>query len=140
MTEKTIVRVNDVMTQGVKSIHGMKTVLDAIYMMRDEDVNSLIVDRRNDDDEVGMIVVSDIAKQVISVDRAPERINVYEIMTKPVLSVPADMNIRYAARLLVQFDLSRALVIDAARDPIGLVTLKDMVIRCVTEDEKAHSH
>ena len=140
MTTKTTVRVADVMTEGVKSIHGMKTVLDAIHMMRDEQVNSLVVERRDADDEVGMIVVSDIAKEVISSDRAPERINVYEIMSKPVLSVPADMNIRYAARLLVQFGLSRALVIDVARAPIGLVTLKDMVIRSVTEDEKAHRH
>lgn len=131
MTDKPNVRVADVMTHGVKTINGMKTVLDAIVQMRDERVNSLVVERRDDADEVGMIVVSDVAKEVLSGDRSPERINVYEIMTKPVLSVPADMNIRYAARLLVQFGLSRALVIDDSRAPVGLVTLKDMIVRSV---------
>jgi len=46
-----------------------------------------------------------------------------------VLSVPTDMNIKYAIRLLVQFSLSRALVVDEKRVPTGIVTLRDMVLR-----------
>ena len=69
------------------------------------------VDKRHDDDEYGMLLISDVAKKVLAMDRSPDRINVYEIMSKPVLSVDPDMNIRYCARYFERFGLTRAPVI-----------------------------
>ncbi|MBL4747931.1 MAG: CBS domain-containing protein [Magnetovibrio sp.] len=101
--------------------------------MREAGVSSLVTECRDPSDEYGLVVVSDIAKHVISENRSPDRVNVYEIMTKPVLSLHVDMNIRYAVRMLVQFGLSRALVVDERRTPVGIVSLRDMVLRH-TED------
>ena len=128
MTEHTHVTVGDVMTRSVRTIGGMATVQEAIEMMRGAGVSSLVVERRDKHDEFGLLVVSDVAGQVIAKDRAPERVNVYEIMSKPVLTLPADMNIRYAIRLLVKFGLSRALVTSEDRTPAGIVTLRDMML------------
>lgn len=128
MTEHTHATVGDVMTRSVRTIGGMATVQEAIEMMRGAGVSSLVVDRRDRNDEFGLLVISDIAGQVIGEDRAPERVNVYEVMSKPVLTLPADMNIRYAIRLLLKFGLSRALVTNADRTPAGIVTLRDMVL------------
>ena len=129
MSEKKIITVNEVMSTKVIHIEATATVADAIGQMRDSGVSSLVVDRRDKQDEFGLVVVSDIAKDVVAPDRPPERVNVYEIMTKPVLSLPPEMNIRYAVRMLTQFGLSRALVVDEHRAPIGIVTLRDMVLR-----------
>ncbi len=131
MSEKKIITVNEVMSTKVMRIEATATVADAIKQMHDAGVSSLVVDRRDKHDEFGLVVVSDIAKDVIAPDRPPERVNVYEIMTKPVLSLPPEMNIRYAVRMLAQFGLSRALVVDEHRAPIGIVTLRDMVLRQV---------
>ena len=129
MNEKKIVTVSEVMSTKVIHIEATATVADAIGQMRNVGVSSLVVDRRDKQDEFGLVVVSDIAKEVVAPDRPPERVNVYEIMTKPVLSLPPEMNIRYAVRMLTQFGLSRALVVDEHRAPIGIVTLRDMVLR-----------
>jgi len=129
MNEQDIVRVRDVMTPDVKTIDRMQTVAEAIEMMRHSGVSSLIVERRNENDEFGLIVVSDIATKVIGPDKSPDRVNVYDVMTKPVITVHGDMDIRYAVRLLGHFKISRALVIDQARAPLGIVTLRDMVLR-----------
>ena len=75
-----------------------------------------------------MVVVSDIARNVIAPNRSPERVDVYEIMSKPVVTLPSDMLARYAVRLLVRFDISRAIVVDQDRNPVGIVTLRDLVI------------
>lgn len=131
MSDKNYIKVMDVMTTSIKTIEATATVLEAINVMRDAGVSSLVAERRDESDEYGLVVVSDIAKHVIAENRAPERVSVYEIMTKPVLTVPADMNIRYAVRLLVQFGLSRALVVDQNRAPVGIVTLRDMALRHV---------
>ena len=129
MNDTKIIKVGDVMTPEVRTIEGTQTVDKAIDMMRNSGVSSLVVDRRDEDDEYGMVVVSDIATKVIGPDKAPERVGVYEIMTKPVLSVSEDMDIRYAVRLLSQFGLSRAFVTDDHRNLKGIVTLRDMVLR-----------
>ncbi|MBT5752919.1 MAG: CBS domain-containing protein [Rhodospirillaceae bacterium] len=91
-------------------------------------MSSLIIDRRHAGDEFGIVVVEDIALKVIGEDRSPERTNVYEIMSKPVVTVDADMDIKYAIRLLGRFRLSRALVTDKG-EAVGLVSMRDMVLR-----------
>ena len=72
-------------------IDGMATVHEALERMREEQVYSLVVKRRRPGDEYGLIVVSDIANKVIAENRSPDRVNVYEIMSKPVVTVSADM-------------------------------------------------
>ena len=128
MSEQRPIRVGDLMTTELHGIDGLATVEEAIELMKRHNVNSLVVNRRDDTDEVGLLLVSDIARQVIAHDRAPERVNVYEIMAKPVLTLPPDMLARYAARLLGRFDVSRAIVVDPNRDPLGIVTLRDLVV------------
>ena len=92
-----------------------------------------VVPRRDADDEFGLILVSDIARSVIAENRAPERVNVYEVMSKPVLTLPSEMQARYAVRLLVRFGVSRAVVVDHDRNPVGIATLRDLVLGQATE-------
>ena len=128
MTEPDYIKISDAMTETVRMVDAMATVKDAVGLMREAGVSSLVVERRDDTDEFGLLVIADIAREVIAQNRAAERVNVYEIMSKPVLTLPAEMNIKYAVRMLVRFDLSRALVVDHERRPVGIVTLRDMVL------------
>lgn len=127
MSEKKIIRVREVMKTKFDIIDGMTTVADALDMMQHIDTKALIVEKRHDDDEYGMLLISDIARHVLAKDKSPQRVNVYEIMAKPVISVDPDMDIRYCARLFERFDLSRAPVIDKC-EVIGIVSFTDMVL------------
>ncbi len=133
MSEKRTIRVGDVMGSKLYTIDRLATVSEAMALMKQYGVSSLAVDRRDDDDEFGLLVVADIAREVIAQNRAPERVNVYEIMSKPVLTLPSAMLARYAVRLLVRFELSRAVVVDYERHPLGMVTLRDLVLSHVAE-------
>jgi len=128
MSEHEVVRVRDVMKDDVDMVDGMMTVNEALETMKHVDTKTLIVNKRHDNDEYGIVLLSDIAKNVLAKDRAPERVNIYEVMTKPVLSVSPDMDIRYCARLFAQFGLSRAPVIDGD-EVLGVVSFTDMVLR-----------
>jgi predicted transcriptional regulator len=129
MTAGGIVRVGDVMTPELRMVGRMSTVAEAIETMREAGVSSLVVERRDPADEYGLIVITDIAREVIAKDRPIDRVNVYEVMSKPVLALPVDMQTKYAVRLLARFNLSRALVVDDRREPVGIVTLRDLVLR-----------
>ena len=128
MTEKPIIRVRDVMKPNFDVVDGMSTVSEALNTMRHVETKCLIVDKRHADDEYGMLLISDIARHVLAKDRAPDRVNVYEVMAKPVVSVDPEMDIRYCARLFDRFDLSRAPVIEQGK-VIGIISFTDMVLR-----------
>ncbi|MDA1091555.1 MAG: CBS domain-containing protein [Proteobacteria bacterium] len=137
MTEKKITTVMDVMSKGIITIEPTASVHDALQLMRKHNTSSLVVERRDEADEYGLIVVTDIASEVLGKDLSPERVNVYEIMSKPVLTLAAEMNVIYAVRMLSRFKLSRALVVDHNRKPLGLVTQRDMVLRSLAGEEGA---
>ncbi|MEO1136457.1 MAG: CBS domain-containing protein [Pseudomonadota bacterium] len=130
MTETSYTPVRDVMTPSPVVIDGLATVSQAVDLMREHRVSSIVINKRDDSDEYGIIAVHDIAEQIVSQNRAPDRVNVYEIMSKPVLSVDAEMNIKYAVRLLFRFKLTRALVLDKG-SIAGIVTLRDLVFRSI---------
>lgn len=128
MTSKEIIRVSDVMKKGFDVIDGMTTVSDALKKMKHVETKTLVVDKRDDNDEYGVVLISDIAKKVLAKNRAPDRVNVYEVMAKPVISVDPNMDIRYCARLFENFGLSRAPVIECGK-MVGIVSFTDMVLR-----------
>ena len=127
--------VRAVMSPMPAPINGVATVHEALELMRENNVYSLVVERRRPGDEYGMVVVSDIANKVIVNNRSPDRVNVYEIMSKPVLTVSADMEIKYAIRLLGRFGLSRGVVVDG-NEAVGFVTLTDMVFRFYEQEAR----
>ena len=128
MSERNPVRVADVMELDYAVIDGVATVAEALAVMRERGAHFLIVAKRSDDDEFGIVLVADIAKQVLARNRAPERTNVYEIMSKPVLAVRQEMDIRYCARLFENFGISAAPVI--ARGEIkGVVAYDQLVLK-----------
>lgn len=132
MSDQPLIRVRDVMTPEVITVDPMATVRQAVAMMREAGISSLVVDRRDDHDEIGLVVVTDIAREVIGNNLSPDRVNVYQVMTKPIVTLPAEMNVMYAVRLLTRFQLARSVVIDNDRSPVGIVTLRDMVLRQIT--------
>jgi len=128
MSESNYTPVRDVMTPDPLTIDGLARISQAIVIMRVNKVSSLVIEKRHEGDEWGLLTVHDIAAMVIGRDRSPDRDSVYEVMTKPVLTVDSEMDIKYAVRLLSRFKLSRALVTE--KDTlIGIVTLRDMVLR-----------
>ncbi len=128
MSERSIVRVRDVMKSNFRLVDGMSTVAEALNTMLEVESMALVVQKRNADDEFGMVMLSDIARQVLAEDKAPARVNIYEIMSKPVIEVKPEMDIRYCARLFGRFRISRALVTEEGK-AVGVVSYTDMVIK-----------
>jgi predicted transcriptional regulator len=128
MSTKARISVRQVMKTHFDEVDGLATIRDALNTMKHVETKMLIVRKRNSDDEIGVLLLSDIAKEVIAKDRSPDRVNVYEIMSKPVISVEPDMDIRYCARLFERFGLSRAPVVEHGK-MVGTISFTDMVLK-----------
>ncbi len=123
----SIVRARDIMKKEIVPIDGMATSQEAAAKMRSEKVSCLLVQKRHKDDAWGIVVVQDFIKGVIMAGRSPAEVNVYEIMTKPVITVPAEMDIRYVARLLYRAGIRRAPVIEGG-EIVGAISLSSLIL------------
>lgn len=133
MNEDTLVRASAVMQKQWHKIDGKATVADALTILREKGAEALIVSKRNENDEYGIVLLSDIAKKVLAVDRAPERVNIFEIMSKPVISIHSTMDIRYCARLFERFGLHFAPVTENG-EVVGMISYKEMVLKGIATD------
>jgi predicted transcriptional regulator len=133
-SDKPIVRVREVMKGDIDIVDGMTTVADALRAMKNPETRTIIIDKRHEDDEYGVVMFRDVAKRVLAPDLSPERINMYEIMSKPVVGVDPDMDVRYCTKLFDRFGLSRAPVIEDGKI-IGLVSYTDIVLKGVRMQE-----
>jgi len=124
---KKIIRVSEVMQDHFLMIDGTATVTDALNTLLQDSAIVLVVNKRDDNDEYGIVLLADIAKKVLARDRHPDRVNVYEIMSKPVISVPAEMDVRYCSRLFDQFGLSCVPVLQDGRIA-GVVDYRALVL------------
>ena len=122
--------VREAMTPDAVVVDGLTTVSEGLVMMRDRNISSLIVERRNEQDEYGIVLVMDVAREVVNSNRVPARTHLYEVMTKPAPSLDGEMNVRYAIRLMQRLGLTHALVVEGRR-LIGIVTLRDLVVRYI---------
>jgi signal-transduction protein with cAMP-binding, CBS, and nucleotidyltransferase domain len=132
VTERKIIKARDIMHEKHLELDGMATIAQALAAMKAEQSDVVIVKKRNEHDALGILLLSDIAKKVLAKDRPSERINVYEIMSKPVIPLEPDMDVRYCARLFDSFGLSNAPVVENGR-VIGVVSYKELVFKGLCE-------
>ncbi len=127
MSDERVIRVREVMKKNFVRIDGIATISEALQKMKTHKTSVLVVNKRHVNDEYGLLTAGDIARYVLAKDKAPGRVNVYEIMLKPVISVHPDMDIRYCSRLFAKYDLVRAPVLDK-REVIGTVSPNALVL------------
>ncbi|MGF1843078.1 CBS domain-containing protein [Vibrio clamense] len=128
------IRIRDVMANTYVIVDGLTTVYEGIKLAKQHKVKALIVNKRHDDDEYGIVLMNDIAKKVLAQNRSSKRTNIYEIMTKPALAVDPSMNVKYCARLFERFGISRAPVIEDGKI-IGMVSYNNIVINGMAKDD-----
>jgi signal-transduction protein with cAMP-binding, CBS, and nucleotidyltransferase domain len=114
------------MQEEVLSIDGMASAKEAAAMMRASRVSELMVNKRSDDDAWGIVTTMDLVKDVVVSGRDAESVFVYEIMTKPVIPIPAEMDIRYAIRLIQRIGVRRAPV-EHMGEIVGMLTLSSLI-------------
>ena len=126
-TKRKFQSAKDVMSKKLVMIDGMATAKEAVETMRREKVDYLIIKKRFEQDVCGIVNVHDFIKGVIIEDKTSEEVNVFEIMTKPLISVPADMDILYVASLMINVGIRMAPV-EENGEYIGTVSLTDLII------------
>ena len=117
--------VADVMTTDVVFIDGKEPVSNAVRLMKKKGVSSLVVNRRSQDDAWGIVTRKDVVNKVVAPGRHPLEVKVFEIMSKPAITVRPGLALKYCARLMSHVGIRRAPVFDG-EDIIGIVSNADI--------------
>jgi CBS domain-containing protein len=118
-------KAGDVMSKEIVCIDGKATVADAIKLMRKEKVSSLFVNRRSQEDAWGIVTRKDVVNKIVDPGKDPKKVKVFEIMSKPLVTVSPGLALKYCARLFHNTGIRRAPVFDG-KEIIGILSNTDI--------------
>ena len=120
--------VENVMTAKDKLviISAMSTVREALSLMKKHTVRSVIVDKNTEDGAYGLVTFKNILQSIVAEDGDIDLLNVYDIASTPAFSVSAKLDVKYAARMMVQNSIKRLLIIDN-NELQGILTMTDII-------------
>ena len=120
-------KVADIMSKKVITIRGFATVANAVKLMREHNLNSLIVDRLDESDSYGIITKTDIIYKVAAKGLDPKQVRVCDVMTKPCIVVNPDLSTQSVAQLFANTGIHRAPII---RDKLlGIISTTDLLLK-----------
>jgi len=119
-----ILKLEDVMVEGVVTIDADATVMKAVELMNKNEIGCLIVIRRGR--AVGIITERDLLKRVIAKSKNPRKTKVREIMTKPLVAGQPEMDLEEATRLMFKMKIKKLPVLEPDGTLLGLITLTDV--------------
>lgn len=118
-------KAGDVMAKNVVCIEGKATVADAVKLMRQKKVSSLFVNRRGQEDAWGIVTRKDVVNKVVDPGKDPADVKVFEIMSKPLITVSPGLALKYCARLFNSAGIRRAPVFDG-KEIVGILSNTDI--------------
>jgi len=120
--------VKEIMTPKEKlvTVTPTATVREALKLMRTHSVRSIIVEKSQADGAYGLVTFKNILQSIVAEDGDIDLLNVYDIAAIPAMSLSAQLNVKYAARMMVTSSIKRLLVIDN-NELKGILTMTDII-------------
>ncbi|MCW8821447.1 MAG: CBS domain-containing protein [Sulfurovum sp.] len=107
-------------------ISPMATVREAISLMKKHKVRSIIVNKNTDDGAYGLVTFKNVLQSIVAEDGDIDLLNVYDIASTPAFSVSRQLDVKYAARMMVQNSIKRLLILDN-NELYGILTMTDII-------------
>ena len=124
-------KVREVMTTEVLTVDEFTTVANAINIMEDNSLSSLIIEPLDKKDSYGIVTEIDILYKVVAKGYNPERLCVRDIMTKPCIEVNPDLNIKSAAQLFAKTGICHAPIVQkrlfSPKKLLGIISVRDLL-------------
>ena len=117
---ETFKKAKEIASDKLFYIDGLASARDAAQLMKEKNIQALIIQKRDNADGNGIVTIDDIIKGVIIPDKTLDEVSVYEIMTKPVFSISAHLNVKYVPRLMYNYNV-RVAPVEENGEYIGMI-------------------
>ncbi len=112
--------------EGIVTIEPMASVREALGVMKTRHVKSLVVNKSHKHDAYGLLTFKNILYSVVATDGDIDLLRVYDIYTKPAIQLSGELDVKYAARMMMNNSIKRLLVIDN-NELQGILTMTDIL-------------
>lgn len=124
--------VADIMTPNVVTLRSSVTVAQAMLLMQQENVRSIVIDPEVQGGVYGLLTLRDVVYQVTAKAADPAQVIVCEIMQKPCLIVDPQSTLTELAQRFAEAGRQQAVVLSQGR-LVGLVSVTDVVMKSVLD-------
>lgn len=107
-------------------ISAMGTVRETLELMKKNKIRSVVVDKSSENGAYGLITFENVLESIVAEEGDIDLLNVYDIATIPAFSVSGKLDTQYAAKMMVNSNLKRLLVVDN-NELLGILTITDII-------------
>jgi len=119
-------KIDEIMTKKLETIGADAPVYDAIELMIDKRIRSLLVKPGDEEDVYGVITVRDIVYKALGKNLDLNKTKVGEITSKPLVCIDKGMDVEHVINLMTKFNITRVFVCEGT-EIIGIVSLLDVM-------------
>ena len=123
--------VGAIMTREPVSVPAEMPVQEAMHIMRDFGISSVLVRPAEGSSEWGIMTQRDIVSRVVYAKRSTVETNVQDIASKPLITVPLDMNLFDCSAQMMEAGIRRVVIEDGGK-PVGILSDTD-IFRTIDE-------
>jgi CBS domain-containing protein len=128
------------MTEKLKTIESSDTAQEASKKMRDNNISSLVVvDKKNNNKPIGIVTERDLVRKVCVNDASSSKMLIKNIMSSPLVTIDSRSSVEVAADIMTQNKVRHLLVVEENANitnsdddynitrPLGIITPSDFV-------------
>jgi isocitrate dehydrogenase len=116
--------VGEIMTRMPVIVKASTPVNDAMHVMREHGISSLLIEPGKDG-MWGIMTQRDVVSRIVHANRSPASASVEDIATKPLVTVPVDMSLFECSAQMLESRIRRV-VVTQNEVPIGIVSDTDL--------------
>jgi CBS domain-containing protein len=118
--------VEELMNREVITISPMAKLREAMQLMRQHRIKSVVVEKQSPGDAYGIVTYTMLLRAIIEEEGDVDLINVYDVAAKPALAVPRQLEIRHATTMMLAIGVKR-LIVTSDNELVGILTMNDIV-------------
>ncbi|BAK73712.1 MAG: CBS domain-containing protein [Arcobacter sp.] len=117
--------VENLMKKDVTTIKPYATLKEALQLMKEKNLKVLVVEKNSPSDAYGIITNTQILKAIVAEDGDIDLLNVYDLYKKPAFSVSSKIDVKYAAKIMIEHNIKRVVVTDN-NELEGVLSITDL--------------
>jgi isocitrate dehydrogenase len=117
--------VEEIMTSPVVTVSASLPVEEALHLMREKNIHSVIVEPDRPSGVYGIMTQRDVLRKIVAADRPLFNMTVSDLMSSPLIAVSPDTTIKQCSIIMLDANIRRAVVMKGGK-LIGIVSDTDI--------------
>ncbi len=117
--------VEEIMTAPVVIVPSSMPAEDALHLMREKNIHSVVVEPDGSSSTYGIMTQRDLLRKIVAADRPLLNVTVRDLMSSPLITVSPETTIKQCSIIMLDANIRRAVVMKNGK-LVGIVSDTDI--------------